>query len=146
MQEVFQPPVAAEQRARRCIRANHLRVADERIAALVELVKAIRIKFNQNYWTGIGLDADLSEILIGLDDPSNLRTQLALVRGYGAYSDIEVAFLICAKMLCCSLTAASWLGAQVLSRKKGKIAARVREIKFKLRPVSSNQLFTLALE
>ena len=124
MQADFLRPVDAEQRARRCIRANGLSVADERLTALVELVKALRVKFYQNIRAGAGL------ILKGLDDPSNLRPQLALVRGFGAYSDLEVAFLICAKFVCCSFTTASSLGAMVSSRKKVKIAARVRQIRF----------------
>ena len=134
MQEDFLPPVAAEQRARRCIRANHMRVTDDRITALVELVKALRTKFNQNYRPGVGLDGELSEILKALDDPSNLRPQLALVRGYGPYSELEVAFLICPKFVCCSLTTPSSLAAMVLSRKKGKISTRVGQIKFELCP------------
>ena len=130
MQEEFQPPLNAEQRARRCIRANNHRVADERITALIELGKVLRVKFIQNYRAVVGLDGDLSEIMKGLDDPSNLCTQLAIVRGYGAYSDLEVAFLICAKFVCCSLTAPSSVGVMVLSRKKAKITIRVGQIKF----------------
>ena len=107
MQEDFLPPLDAEQRAGRCIRANHLRVADEGIAALVELVKARMVKFNQYYRAGVVLDGDLSEILKVLFEPTNLCPQLAIVRAYRAYSDIEVAFMICAKMVCCSIPAAS---------------------------------------
>ena len=83
MQEDFIPPLDAEQRARRCIRANNHRVAEERITALVELVKALRVKYIQNYRAGVGLDGDLSDILKGLDDPSKLCPQLAIVRGIG---------------------------------------------------------------
>ena len=130
MQEEFQPPLDAEERARRCIRANNHRVPEERITALIELVKALRVKYIQNYRAGVGLDGDLSEILKDLDDLSNLRPQLAIVRGYGAYTELEVAFLICAKFVCCSLTAPSSLGVMVLSRTKGKISTRVGQIKF----------------
>ena len=134
MHKDFLPALDAEQRAQRCSRANHLRVPDERIAALIELVKALRPKFNQNYRAGVGLGGDLSEILKGLDDPSNLLPQLAIVRGYGSYSDLEVAFLISGKLVCCSIIAASPLGAMVLRRNKAKIGARVRQIKFYLHP------------
>ena len=94
------------------------------------MVKALRIKFIQNNRAGVGLDGDLSEILKDLDDPSKLCPQLAIVSGYGEYSDLEVAFLICAKFVCCSHTAPSSLGVKVLSRKKAKINDRVRQIKF----------------
>ena len=124
MQAGFQPPADAEQRARRCIRANGLSVAEERITALVELVKSLRGKFYPNIRAGAGL------ILKQVEDPSNLRPQLATVRGFGSYSDLELAFLICAKFVCCSLTAPSSLGAMVMSRKKRKIADRVHQIKF----------------
>ena len=117
-----------------CIRANNHRVAGERITALIELVKALRVKYIQNYRTGVGLDGDLSEILKDLDEPSNLWPQLAIVSRYGAYSDLEVAFLICGKFDCCSLTAPSSLGLMVLTRKKAKIAARVGQIKFSHHP------------
>ena len=120
----FQPPVDAEQRARRCIPVNGLTIADGRITALVELVKSLRVKFYQNIRAGAGL------ILKEVDDPSNLRPQLATVEGFGCYSDLEVAFLICAKFVCCSLTAPTSLGAMVMSRKKRKIADRVRQIRF----------------
>ena len=81
MQEDFIPPLDAEQRARRCIGANNHRVADEGITTLIELVKALRVKYIQNYRAGVGLEGDLSEILKDLDDPSNLCPQLAIVRG-----------------------------------------------------------------
>ena len=64
----FQPPVDAEERARRCIRANGLTLADTRITALINLVKALRIKFIQNIRAGAGL------ILKEVPDPSNLPT------------------------------------------------------------------------
>ena len=124
MKADFQPPADAEQRARRCIRANGLSVVDGRITALVELVKALRVKFYQNIRAGAGL------ILKEVDDPSNLRPQLATVRGFGSNSDLEVAFLICAKFVCCSVTAPSSLGAMLMSRKEAKIAARVLQIRF----------------
>ena len=124
MQAGFQPPADAEKRARRCIRANGLSVADERITALVEMVKDLRVKFYQNIRAGGGL------IVKELDDPCNLRPQLAVVRGFGSYTDLEVAFLICAKFVCCSLTAPSSLGVMVTSRKKRKIADRVHQIRF----------------
>ena len=100
------------------------------MTALIECVKALRVKYIQNFRAGVGMDGDLSEILKDLADPSNLCPQLAIVRGYGAYSDIEAAFLICAKFVCCSLTAPISLGVMVLSRKKAKIATRVGQIKF----------------
>ena len=100
------------------------------MTALIELVKALRVKYIQNYRAGVALDGDLSEILKDLDDPTNLRPQLAILRGYGAYSDLEVSLLICAKFACCSLTAPSSLGVMVLSRKKAKISTRVGQIKF----------------
>ena len=50
-----------------------MRIADERITALVELVNAIRVKFIKNYRAGVGLDVDLSEILKGINANSNLR-------------------------------------------------------------------------
>ena len=130
MQEDFLPPLDAEQRAQRCIRTNQLRGADERIRAVVEFAKALRVKFNQNYTAGVGLDGDLSEILKGLDDPTKLRPQLAIVRGYGAYSDLDLAFLICAKIVCCSIIAASSFSPMVLSRNKVKITARLPQIQF----------------
>ena len=124
MQADFQPLADAEQRARRCIRANGLSIADGRITAVVELVKALRVKFYQNIRAGAGL------ILKELDDPSNLRPQLATVGRSGSYNALEVAFLICAKFVCCSLTAPSSLGVMVLSRKLAKITTRVGQIKF----------------
>ena len=114
----IQPAVDAEQRARRSIRANGLNVVDGRITELVELVKALRVKFYQNIRAAAGL------ILKEVAD-SNLRPQLATIRWFGCYSDLDVAFLICAKMVCCSLTAPTSLGAMVMSRKKRKIADRV---------------------
>ena len=128
MEEGFIPPLDAEERARRCIRANNHRVPEERMTALIELVKALRVKYIQNYRAGVGLDGDVSEILKGVDDTSKLCPQLAIVRGYGAYIELELGFLICAKFVCCSLPAPSSLGAMVMSRKKAKIAARVNRI------------------
>ena len=87
MQEDFLPPLEAEQRPRRSIRPSHLRVADGRITALVELFKALRVKFYQNIRAGAGL------ILKEVPDPSNVRPQLATIKGFGAFSDLEVAFL-----------------------------------------------------
>ena len=124
MRPYFQHPVDAEQCARRCIRANGLTLADTRITALINLVKALRIKFIQNIRAGAGL------IFKEVPDPSNLRPQLATIKGFGAFSDLEVAFLICAKVVCGSLTAPSSLGAMVLSRQKRKIADRVHQIRF----------------
>ena len=124
MEPGFHPPGDVEERARRCIRANHLTLADGRIWALIELVKALRIKLIQNIRAGAGL------IFKEVPDPSNLRPQLATVMGFGSYSDIEVAFLICAKFVCCSLTASSSLGVMVLSSKKAKISTRVGQIRF----------------
>ena len=80
MPEDFLPPVDVEQRARRCIRENNLRIAYERITALVELVNALRVKCIKNYRDGAGMDGDLIEILKGINDPSNRRPQLAIVR------------------------------------------------------------------
>ena len=130
MEEDFIPPLDAEERARRCIRANNHRVPEERMTGLIELVMALRVKYIQNYRAGVGFEGDLSETLKDLKDPSNLRPQRAIVRGYGAYSELEVVFLICAKFVCCSLTAASSRGAMVLSRKKGKISTRLGQIRF----------------
>ena len=120
----FQPPVDALQRARRCIRANGLTLADGRISAHIELVKVLRVRFIQNIRAGAGL------ILKEVPDPSNLRPQLATIKGFGAFSDLEVAFLICAKVVCGSLTAPSSLGAMVMSRQKRKISDRVHQIRF----------------
>ena len=58
MEEEYLPPADVEHRARSCIQANNLRIADERIAALVELVKALRVKFIKSTglvlgWMGI---------------------------------------------------------------------------------------------
>ena len=110
MQEDFLPPGDAEQRARRCILRGHLPVADARITALLELLQALRVKFNENYRAGVGLDGDLTEILKSLDDPSNLRHELAIGKVFGVYSDLEVPFLICARFVCGWGTAASSLG------------------------------------
>ena len=99
-------------------------LADTRISALIELVKALRINFIQNIRAGAGL------IIKDVPDPSNLRPQLATIQGFGAFSALEVAFLICAKVVCGSLTAPSSLGAMVLSRQKRKIADRVHQIRF----------------
>ena len=63
MQQGFQPPADAEQRARRGIRANGLSDADGRFRALFELVKALRVKFYQNIRSGDG------RILKQVDDP-----------------------------------------------------------------------------
>ena len=120
----FQPPVDVEERARRCIRANHLTLADGRITALINLVKALRIKFIQNIRAGAGL------IFKEVPDPSNLRPHLATIKGFGAFTDLEVAFLICAKVVCGSLTAPRSLRAMVLSRQKRKITDRVHQIRF----------------
>ena len=90
MQPGYQPPGDVEECARRCIRANHLILANGRISALIELVKALRLKLIQNIRAGAGL------ILKEVSDPSNLRPQLATIKGFGAFSDLEVAFLICA--------------------------------------------------
>ena len=106
------------------MRANHLTLADGRISPLIELVKVLRIKLIQNIRVGAGL------ILKEVPDPSNLRPQLATIKGFGAFSDLEVAFLICANVVCGSLTAPSSLGAMVLSRQKRKIADRVHQIRF----------------
>ena len=103
-------------------------VAEGRITELVKLVWALRVKFYQNIRCVAGL------ILKELDDPYNRRPQLATVTGFGCYSDREVAFLICAKMVCCSLTALSSLGAMVMLWKKRKIADRLRQIRFYLYP------------
>ena len=124
MQPGYQPPGDVEERARRCIRANHLILANGRISALIELVKALRLKLVQNIRAGAGL------VLKEVSDPSNLRPQLATIKGFGAFSDLEVAFLICAKVVCGSLTAPRSLGAMVLSRQKRKISDRVHQIRF----------------
>ena len=124
MQPDYQPPVDVEERARRCIRANHLTLADTRITALIELVKALRLKLIQNIRAGAGL------ILSEVSDPSNLRPQLATIKGFGAFSDLEVAFLICAKVVCGTLTEPRSLGAMVLKRQKRKISDRVHQIRF----------------
>ena len=121
MQEDFLPPEDAEQRAWKCIRREDLRVANARITALVELLKVPRVKFYEIYRAVVGLDEDLTEILKGPDDPSNLLPVLAIVKAFGAYSDVEVVFFIAAKFLWCSLTAASSLAAMVLRRKRAKI-------------------------
>ena len=120
----FQPPVDVQERARRCIRANGLTLADGRISALIEFVKVLRVRFIQNIRAGACL------ILKQVPDPSNLRPQLATIKGFGAFSDLEVAFLICAKVVCGSLTAPRSLGAMVLSRQKRKISDRVHQIRF----------------
>ena len=120
----FQPAADADQRARRYIRANGLSVADGRITALIMLVTAVRVKFIQYIRPGAVL------ILKEVADSSNLRPERATVRGIGAFSDLEVAFLICAKVVCGSLTAPSSLGAMVLSRQKRKISNRVHQIRF----------------
>ena len=124
MQADFHPPLDALQRARRCSRANGLTLADGRISALIELVKVLRVKFIQNIRAGAGL------ILKEVADSSNLRPQLATIKGFGAFSDLEVAFLICAKVVCGSLTAHSSLGEMVMCRQKRKIAYRVHQIRF----------------
>ena len=124
MQAGFQPPVYALQRARRCIRPNSLTLTATTITALIELVNVFRLRFIQNIRAGAGL------ILKEVSDPSNLRPQLATIKGFGAFSDLEVAFLICAKVGCGSLTPPSSLGAMVLSRQKRKIADRVHQIRF----------------
>ena len=64
------------------------------------MVYALRVKFDKNYLAGVGLDGNLSEILKDLDDPSNPRPDLAIVKAFGAYSDLGVAFLICSKIVC----------------------------------------------
>ena len=119
----------AEQRALRCIRRGPARRRCQ-YHGTRRVLQGPEGKFNKNYRAGVGLDGDLTELLKDLDDPSNLRPDLAIVRGFGAYSDLEVAFLICAKFVCCSITAASSLDEMVLSRKMAKIAQRVRQIKF----------------
>ena len=101
MQAGFQPPVDAQQHARRCSRVNGLTLADGRISALIELVKLPRVRFVQNIRAGAGL------ILKEVPDLSNLRPQLATSKWFGAFSDLDVAFLICAKVVCGSLTAPS---------------------------------------
>ena len=83
MPEDFLPPVDVEQRARRCIRENNLRIAYERITALVELLNDLPVKFIKTYRAAVRLDGDLREILKGLDDLSNLQPELANVRGMG---------------------------------------------------------------
>ena len=130
MQEDFLPPLDAAQRARRCMIRENLRVADARITALLEVDKALRVKFNENYRARLRLDWDLTEIYKEIDELSNLRPELAIVMGYGAYTDLDVAFLIGAKFVCCSLIAACSLGVMVLSRIKANIAARLGQIRF----------------
>ena len=120
----FHPPVDVDERAGRCIRANHLNLADTRITALINLVKALGIKLIQHIRAGAGL------VLKEVPDPSNLRPHLATIKGFGAFSDLEVGFLICAKVVCGSLTAPRSLGAMVLSRQKRKITDRVHQIRF----------------
>ena len=83
MQEAFQPPVDAEERARGSIRGNSLRVADSRIPPLIEMAKVLMVKFYK-YGDGVGLDADLCEILNGLADPSKLLPDFSIVIGLGA--------------------------------------------------------------
>ena len=82
---------------------------------LLELVKCLRVKFNEDYRAGVGLDGNLKEILKYLHDRSNLRPELGIFRGFGAYSDLVVAFLICDNFLCCSFTATTSRGEMVLS-------------------------------
>ena len=113
----FLAPVDAAQLAGRGMRRSYLRVADAGIIALIELVK-----FYQNYRAGFGVDGDLSEILKDFDEPSNLRAEFGIVKAFGTCTDLEVAFLICVKFVCCSLPAARSLWAMVLSRKSAKIA------------------------
>ena len=119
----FEPPLDTEQRARRCIRVQGLRIVDESINALIELLNALKVKFKQNTRSGVGL------ILQGVADPSKLGPRLAIVRWNGAYKDLELAVLIFAKFVCDSLIAPSSLVAMVMGRKKLKIAARVRQIR-----------------
>ena len=108
MQVEFIPLVDAEQRARRCIPRHHLRVADARI--VIELVMALRVKFYENYRAGVVLGGILDENFKDHHDRCKLVPDLALVKAFGAYSEVEVALLICAKFVCCSFTAASSLG------------------------------------
>ena len=82
MREEFPLPVDAEQRKRRCIRPDQLRVADARITAVIELLKALMVIFYDNYRAGLGLDGNLSVILIDLDDPSKLLPELAIVKAF----------------------------------------------------------------
>ena len=129
MHEDFLPRVDAEKRAQRCIRRDQLRGADARIRALIELVEARRLKLYENYRAGFGLDGNLREILKDFDDPSKRLPDIAIVKAFGAYSEIAVALLICAKFVCSSLTADSSIWEIVQIRKRAKIA-RVRQIKF----------------
>ena len=56
------PPGASEQRARRCIRRQQLRVADARITPLLEFFNVVMVKFKENYRAGEGLDGDITDI------------------------------------------------------------------------------------
>ena len=53
MHPEFQPPVDAEERDQRCIRANGLTLADKRISALIELMNVLRVRFIQNILMGL---------------------------------------------------------------------------------------------
>ena len=59
-----------------------MRIADVRITALIDVVKALRVKFYENYPAGVVLDGKLTEILKGLDDPSNLLPNLGIVKAF----------------------------------------------------------------
>ena len=61
MHEVFKPSRIVEQRAWSCIRRNHLRVDEARITALLELFKALCVKFYENYRARVGFDVNLNE-------------------------------------------------------------------------------------
>ena len=79
IQSDFMPTVDAEQGARRCIRRIHLGFVKERITALLDLGKAISVKFIKNYLAGVGLAGDFSVKLKGLHNLSNRCPRLVIV-------------------------------------------------------------------
>ena len=75
----FNSPLDAEHRARSCIPGSLFRVDDARISGLIDLPKALMVKFFENYRAGVGLDWNPSVILKDLDDLSNLLPDLPIV-------------------------------------------------------------------
>ena len=82
MQEEFNFPLDAEQRERSRIGRSRFCVADAWISALIELAKAIRVNFYEEYSAGVELDWNSSVILKDLDDSSDLLPDLAIVTIY----------------------------------------------------------------
>ena len=116
------------------LRSNHIRLADVNVENLIELVREYRDVYAQFYHNGSGLMRDgrkmgLGEIEDFVTDPADLKSRLANPEG-GAYSDIEQAFLISAKVLCKSEIAARTLGTLPTKRTRDKIAHRIQSIKW----------------